>query len=103
MSGRSVCPLRARGEARILALPGLLLLSASVQTQTQTTDPPEDVDRTVGSGAGSPQSTLPQAPVGHRQPRASDLPASKPRDPSDEWLARINRELDRKIQICRGC
>jgi len=47
---------------------------------------------------------VPQAPVGHRQPRASDVPSEKnlgnPNDP-------INKEdaiLDKKIKsICRGC
>jgi hypothetical protein len=44
-----------------------------------------------------------QAPVGHRQPRPSDLPNQKnlsdPNAPSKEDLA-----LDRKIKsICRGC
>jgi hypothetical protein len=50
-----------------------------------------------GSGAAM------QAPVGHRQPRPSDLPNQKnlsdPSTPTKEDLA-----LDRKIKsICRGC
>jgi hypothetical protein len=48
--------------------------------------------------------TIPEAPIGHRQPRASDVPnernLSNPNDP-------INKEdalLDKKIKsICRGC
>jgi hypothetical protein len=47
---------------------------------------------------------LPEAPIGHRQPRVSDVPNEKnlsnPNDP-------INKEdalLDKKIKsICRGC
>jgi len=47
---------------------------------------------------------IPQAPVGHRQPKASDVPSEKnlsnPNDP-------VNKEdalLDKKIRsICRGC
>ena len=59
----------------------------------------------TGSGSGASKSGgLPQAPVGHRQPRASDVPNEKnlgnPNDP-------INKEdaiLDKKIKsICRGC
>lgn len=70
----------------------------------------------TGSGTGSSSSganstaapadnrPLREAPVGHRQPRASDVPSEKnlgnPNDP-------INREdaaLDRRIKsICRGC
>jgi len=56
---------------------------------------------TVAKNADRPSA---QAPVGHRQPRAADVPNEKdlgnPKDP-------INREdaaLDRKIKsICRGC
>ena len=70
----------------------------------------------TGSGAGSSGSgansttapadnrSLREGPVGHRQPRASDVPSEKnlgnPNDP-------VNREdaaLDRRIRsICRGC
>ena len=59
----------------------------------------------TGAGSGNSKSAgVPQAPVGHRQPRASDVPSEKnlgnPNDP-------INKEdaaLDKKIKsICRGC
>jgi hypothetical protein len=43
------------------------------------------------------------APVGHRQPRAADLPAVIPKHPSDAWIERLNRELDRKLKICSNC
>jgi hypothetical protein len=54
---------------------------------------------TMSKGSG-----VPQAPVGHRQPRAGDVPNEKnlanPNDP-------VNKEdalLDKKIKsICRGC
>ena len=47
---------------------------------------------------------MPRAPVGHRQPRADQVPSEKNlSDPNDP----VNREdaaLDRKIKsICRGC
>jgi hypothetical protein len=44
------------------------------------------------------------APVGHRQPRASDVPNEKNlSDPTDP-LSKENAALDRKIKsICRGC
>jgi hypothetical protein len=53
---------------------------------------------------GNVDRSVPEAPVGHRQPRAGDVPSEKnlgnPNDP-------VNREdaaLDRKIKsICRGC
>jgi hypothetical protein len=53
-----------------------------------------------GSGAGG---TI-QAPVGHRQPRASDVPNEKPLNDPNDPLSKENALLDRKIKsICRGC
>ncbi|MBR0849980.1 hypothetical protein JQ543_19660 [Bradyrhizobium diazoefficiens] len=53
-----------------------------------------------GSSAGS----IPQAPVGHRQPRSTDVPNEKNiTDPNDP-LSKENQALDKKIKsICRGC
>jgi hypothetical protein len=47
---------------------------------------------------------LPEAPVGHRQPRVDQVPSernlSDPNDPTN----REDADLDRKIKsICRGC
>ena len=38
------------------------------------------------------------APVGHRQPRAEDIPPAIDPSPSQ-----VDRDLDRSLQICRGC
>lgn len=46
---------------------------------------------------------IPQAPTGHRQPRARDLPANIPPDPSDQRLRQQNSKLDRDLRLCRGC
>jgi hypothetical protein len=56
------------------------------------------------SGQSTSSGTVPQAPVGHRQPRASDVPSDKNlSDPSDP-LSKENQALDKKIKsICRGC
>jgi len=81
-----------------LVLPGLLI-SATAYAQTRA----KDADRTVGSGVRDDQPGVPPAPVGHRQPRAADLPSTLPRDGSDEWLQRLNEKTNRKLQICRGC
>jgi hypothetical protein len=88
--------------AAALALPALLF-AASAQAGDQPksqTGQTQDQDRTVGFGAPSEE---PSGPVFHRQPRAADVPSGLPRDPSDEWLDRLNRETDRKLQFCRGC
>ncbi|TQF28772.1 hypothetical protein [Bradyrhizobium sp. UNPA324] len=55
------------------------------------------------SGGASPGS-LPQAPVGHRQPRASDVPSEKNVSDPNDPLSKENQALDKKIKsICRGC
>jgi len=53
------------------------------------------------TGQGYRAGEVPQAPIGHRQPRAIDLPpevrdaGAKP-TPAQE-------ELDKSLRICRGC
>jgi hypothetical protein len=45
-----------------------------------------------------------QAPVGHRQPRASDVPPEKNLSDPNNPANREDAALDRKIKsICRGC
>jgi hypothetical protein len=41
------------------------------------------------------------APVGHRQPRARDVPLQSPSD--IERLTAEDAAIDRKLIICRGC
>jgi len=44
------------------------------------------------------------APTGHRQPRAEDIPAEGPKKSEfDVQLERLDRALDGKLRICRGC
>jgi hypothetical protein len=45
---------------------------------------------------------LPQAPIGHRQPRAAEVTGSGD-DTSNPRQDRLNRKLDRSLQFCRGC
>jgi hypothetical protein len=52
---------------------------------------------------------VPEAPVGHRQPRASDVPNETSDMPNEknstiDLLAKENAMLEKKIKsICRGC
>ena len=43
------------------------------------------------------------APVGHRQPRASDLPQSHDMSTEERQQQQLDHELDQKLIICRGC
>jgi hypothetical protein len=57
---------------------------------------------TGSSGAGS--STIPEAPIGHRQPRPDQMPSEKTPISPNDFLAKENADLDRKVKsICRGC
>src|SRR4029077_7147804 len=53
----------------------------------------------------SDQQSIPEAPIGHRQPRADQVPSEKnlTGDPNDP-INRENQALDRMTKgICRGC
>ena len=51
--------------------------------------------------------SVPEAPIGHRQPRASDMPNTGgdiQAEKLPDLLAKENAALDKKIKsICRGC
>jgi hypothetical protein len=54
--------------------------------------------------SGASNSPIPQAPVGHRQPRASDVPNEKNLSNPNDPLSKEDAALDKKIKsICRGC
>ena len=58
---------------------------------------------TGSSGASNPAPAR-EAPVGHRQPRAGDVPSEKNLSDPNDPLSKENAALDRKIKsICRGC
>ena len=56
---------------------------------------------TVPKNADKP---LVQAPVGHRQPRAGDVPSEKNLSDPNNPVNKEDAALDKKIKsICRGC
>ena len=63
------------------------------------------IAQTKGAGSsGVGSSTIPEAPIGHRQPRPDQMNSEKtPKNPND-FLEKENANLERKIKsICRGC
>ena len=44
-----------------------------------------------------------QAPIGHRQPRPSDMSEPVQATRIDTELRRLDEEIDRRLIICRGC
>jgi len=58
---------------------------------------------TTGSAVHDSASTVPQAPIGHRQPKLSDLPEESRRAATETERSLRDRRLDKILQICRGC
>jgi hypothetical protein len=71
----------------------LSLIAPPLSAQEQLTPPS---DRTYARGAFT------NAPVGHRQPRAADIPPSE-KTAVELLEERQQAELNRRLRICRGC
>ena len=79
---------------RLITLAALLIVGSAAMAQNAGT----------GSSTIDPARPIPEAPIGHRQPRGDQVPSEKnlsdPNDPAN----REDAALDRKIKsICRGC
>jgi hypothetical protein len=81
---------------RLVTVAALVILGSAATAQT--------------GGPGSPRSSanpsrpIPEAPIGHRQPRADQVPPEKNLSDPNEQANREDAALDRKIKsICRGC
>ncbi len=56
------------------------------------------------SGAANQPRSIPEAPIGHRQPRADQVPPEKDLGDPNNPVNKEDAALDRKIKsICRGC
>ncbi|QDW39051.1 hypothetical protein FFI89_019010 [Bradyrhizobium sp. KBS0727] len=77
----------------ILSLALMVLTGSAAFAQGGASSVPKNADK----------STI-QAPVGHRQPRAGDVPNEKNLNDPNDPLSKENAALDKKIKsICRGC
>jgi hypothetical protein len=82
---------------KLFVVIGVLSLGsvAAAIAQTATSDVPQapNIDRQI-----------PEAPIGHRQPHAKDLPDDLYKRNDAAAAAAADKDLDRKIKgICRGC
>ena len=86
-----------------MALLALLAGSAAI-AQTGTGSSAGTAGTAGTAGASSDNRTSGGAPIGHRQPRLSDVPSEKNLSDPNDPLSKENAALDRKIKsICRGC
>jgi uncharacterized protein DUF3551 len=60
-----------------------------------------DLCRAATSGTGG--FCIPEAPVGHRQPTPSTVGKPPAQDQLGRDIEKMNRKLDRSLDICRGC
>jgi hypothetical protein len=68
----------------------------SALAESATARPPAGQLEKRDSGSGPP------APVGHRQPQTKDVaPADMP--PADQATRELDKALEKKLTICRGC
>ncbi|MBK3663508.1 hypothetical protein JJE66_20080 [Bradyrhizobium diazoefficiens] len=80
----------------VVALSLLVLFGGVAVAQTGT--------KGSSTSGGATSGSTPSAPVGHRQPRAGDVPNEKNISDPNDPLSKENRALDKKIKsICRGC
>jgi hypothetical protein len=84
--------------AKLIPTMALLALVGGPAAMAQTGS------NTGSSGAANQSQTAREAPVGHRQPRADQVPSEKNLSDPNDPLSKENAALDRKIKsICRGC
>ena len=91
----------------VAALPVLLMAGAglaqnNISPGTDAVGTPQPRLDAPSPGA---QGRIPEAPVGHRQPRPQDLPPSVLREEGGANRGGVNadRQLDQELQICKGC
>jgi hypothetical protein len=77
-----------------IALAGLFLAVASVSPNAQQVS---SASTQLDHVAAWP------APVGHRQPRRNEVPAEGARKGESDQQLELDRALDGKLTICRGC
>jgi hypothetical protein len=83
---------------RLITTVALLIFGTVAMAQT-----PGTKSLTPSPGATRP-SSIPEAPIGHRQPRADQVPSEKNLSDPNNPVNREDAALDRKIKsICRGC
>jgi hypothetical protein len=83
---------------KLITMVALLVLAGGPGAMAQT------ASKTGSPGATSGSQPAREAPVGHRQPRAGDVPSEKNLSNPNDPVNREDAALDRKIKsICRGC
>jgi len=92
----------ARAIRIVASLAALVMAGAGVaNVALAQNNPPPRSDMPALDGQRTDSQSRMQAPIGHRQPRPQDLPSNALRD--QEGRTDAQRELDKKLEICKGC
>jgi hypothetical protein len=87
-----------------IALLALVDPSVAIAQTARSRSPAAPSTNPAAPSTNSEQQSLPEAPVGHRQPRADQVPSEKNLTDPNDPVNRENAALDRMINgICRGC
>jgi hypothetical protein len=84
----------------------LVIAASTIATVAVLTLSPVAMAQNTGSQTGLPNlsGTTREAPIGHRQPRADQVPSEKNLSDPNNPVNKEDAALDRKIKsICRGC
>jgi hypothetical protein len=81
---------------KLVTIVALLILSSAATAQTAKPG--------SSTSSANPSRPIPEAPIGHRQPHADQVPSEKNLSDPNDQANREDAALDRKIKsICRGC
>jgi hypothetical protein len=103
-----VAPIAHIARATFVAVFPVLLMAGAGLAQNNVR-PGTDAIGTPSPRLDAPspgaQERIPEAPVGHRQPRPQDLPPSVLREEggANRGGVNVDRQLDQELQICKGC
>ena len=105
MSLISILKRSIRTAAAGLVFVGLVSpANATYQHEPAEIFPDLPASATADPASAVPTSHLPWlAPVGHRQPHRADVPQHEAVSAWERQQRQFDRELDRKLMICRGC
>ncbi|MPZ37697.1 MAG: hypothetical protein GEU95_06480 [Rhizobiales bacterium] len=90
---------------RLVTALAVLVLSAFAFSQAASAQasPPPGTQPSMQPKSQAESDPRLKAPIGHRQPRPSDLPPSIQRDETQGRATPDERALDRKLKICKQC
>jgi hypothetical protein len=85
--------------ATVFAVAGVVLCAGAVAQDRDGLRTPRALAPSVTTGAASSEAATP-APIGHRQPRSGSVPNS---ETNGAAVSPYDQEIDRSLDICRGC